>query len=83
MASILFCYQFFLFGNLRPRAHNTGAMLILTRSIGESIFGDEIVVKMHSVTAHGETVRLAIEASKEIKIQRAEDREAQDEKGNR
>jgi sRNA-binding carbon storage regulator CsrA len=29
-------------------------------------------VKVHSVTAEGETVRLAIEAPKEIKVQRAE-----------
>lgn len=48
-------------------------MLYLTRRVGESIFiGDQIVVKLHSVTADGDTVRLAIEAPKEVKIQRAE-----------
>jgi carbon storage regulator len=47
-------------------------MLVLTRSVGQSILiGDQFVVTIHSVTGE-ETVRLGIEAPKEIKIQRAE-----------
>jgi carbon storage regulator len=53
-------------------------LLLLTRRVGESIFiGDHIVVKLHSVSAEGETVRLGIEAPKETKIQRAEQFEGQ------